>query len=187
MLIYGAGAAGRMLLREIQSNPSLGHVAVGFVDDNRRLHGSMVMNVPVIGDGRDIASIVDRYNVHSTVVEEVVVAMPSATARQTREAIANCRSAGVSCKTLPRFGELLTEKVLSSQIRDVNLVDLLGREPVRLEEDRIHDSIAGRCILITGAAGSIGSELCRRQHVFGRPGWYSSIRRRAHSTTSISS
>ena len=162
VLIYGAGAAGRMLLREIQSNPSLGYDVVGFVDDDRGLRGSTVTDVPIVGRGRNIASIVDRYNVRSIKIEEIIVAMPSATVRQTREAIANCRSAGVTCKTIPRFGELLAGKVLSSQIRNINLVDLLGREPVRLEEGRIHESIAGRSILVTGAAGSIGSELCRQ-------------------------
>ena len=162
VLIYGAGAAGRMLLREIQSNPSLGYDVVGLVDDDRTLRGSTVMNVPVLGRGRDVASIVDRFGARDTKIEEIIVAMPSATGRQTREAIANCRSAGVTCRTLPRFDELLAGKVLSSQIRNINLVDLLGREPVRLEEDRIHESIAGRSVLITGAAGSIGSELCRQ-------------------------
>jgi FlaA1/EpsC-like NDP-sugar epimerase len=169
ILIYGAGAAGRMLLREIHSNPSLGYDVVGFIDDDRRLRGSSVMNVPVLGAGRDVAYIVDRSKRQPTNIEEIIVAMPSAPARRTREAIANCRSAGVACKTIPRFDELLAGKVLSSQIRNINLVDLLGREPVRLEEHRIHENIAGRSILITGAAGSIGSELCRQTASF-QPG-----------------
>jgi len=151
-----------MLLREIQTNRSLGYQVIAFVDDDRRLHGSIVMDVPVVGAGRNLAGIVDRCAVRSTKIEEIVVAMPSATSRQTREALANCRSAGVPCKTLPRLGELLAGRVLSSQIRSINLADLLGREPVRLEEDRIHETIGGRSILITGAAGSIGSELCRQ-------------------------
>jgi FlaA1/EpsC-like NDP-sugar epimerase len=162
VLIYGAGAAGRMLVREIHSNASLGYHVVGFVDDDHTLRGSTVMNVPILGGGRDVASIVDRHSTRSTKIEEIIVAIPSAAARQTREAIANCRSAGVVCKTLPRFDELLAGKVLSAQLRDINLVDLLGREPVRLEEDRILESITGRSILVTGAAGSIGSELCRQ-------------------------
>jgi len=167
ILIYGAGAAGRMLLREIHSNPSLGYDVVGFVDDDRRLRGRTIMNVPVLGTGRDVVYIVDRCRLRSSGIDEIVVAMPSATARQIREAIANCRSAGVACKTVPRFGELLDGKVLSSQIRNINVEDLLGREPVRLDEARIHESIAGRAVLITGAAGSIGSELCRQTARFG--------------------
>jgi len=167
VLVYGAGAAGRMLLREIQSNPSLGYDVVGFVDDDRSLRGSTVMNVPVLGVGRNVSAIVDRYSARSIKIEEIIVAMPSASARQTREAIANCRSAGAACKTVPRFGELLAGKVLSSQIRNINLVDLLGREPVRLDEGRIHQNLVGRSVLITGAAGSIGSELCRQTARFG--------------------
>jgi FlaA1/EpsC-like NDP-sugar epimerase len=167
ILIYGAGAAGRMLQREINSNPRLGYDVVGFIDDDRRLQGSMVLNVPVLGAGRDIPHVIDRYKRLSRCIDEVIIAMPSALARQTREAIANCRSAGVGCKTIPRFDELLAGKVLTSQIRNINLVDLLGREPVGLDEDRIHESIAGRTILITGAAGSIGSELCRQAARFG--------------------
>ena len=162
IFLYGAGAAGRMLLREIQSNPSLGYRVVGFIDDDRSLRGSTVMSVPVIGTGRDVATIVDRYNARSIRIEEIIITMPSATGRQTREAIANCRSAGVTCKAIPRFGELLAGKVLSSQIRNIRIEDLLGREPVHLEEQRIQESVAGRSILITGAAGSIGSELSRQ-------------------------
>jgi FlaA1/EpsC-like NDP-sugar epimerase len=167
VLIYGAGAAGRMLLREIQSNPSLGYDVVGFIDDARSLRGAMIMNAPVLGGGRQVASTVDRYRARGTNIEEIIVAMPSASGRQTREAIANCRSAGVACKAIPRFGELLAGKVLSSQIRNVNVLDLLGREPVRLDEDRIHESVAGRSLLITGAAGSIGAELSRQTARFG--------------------
>ena len=162
VLLYGAGAAGRMLLREVQSNPSLGYRVVGFIDDDRRLRRSTVMGVPVIAVGRDVASTVDRYGARSIRIEEIIITMPSATGRQIREAIANCRSAGITCKAIPRFGELLAGKVLSSQIRNIRLEDLLGREPVRLEEKRIEESIAGRSILITGAAGSIGSELSRQ-------------------------
>jgi len=88
--------------------------------------------------------------------------MPSATGRQMREAVAHCRAADVSCKTLPGLGKLLTDQVLTAQIRNVSLEDLLGREQVRMEEQRIQLRIAGRSVLVTGAAGSIGSELCRQ-------------------------
>jgi FlaA1/EpsC-like NDP-sugar epimerase len=162
ILIYGAGAAGRMLLRELQANHALGYDVLGFIDDDPALRGSMIMDVPVLGRGRDIASLVDRYSVRAITIGEVIVAMPSASGRQTREAIANCRSAGVSCRIIPKFRELLAGKVLSSQIRDINLTDLLGREPVQLDEQQISGNIAGRSLLITGAAGSIGSELCRQ-------------------------
>jgi FlaA1/EpsC-like NDP-sugar epimerase len=164
LLIYGAGGAGRMLLREIRSNSSLGYDVIGFLDDDTKLRAAVLMNVRVLGTGRDAADIVDRHNrrKRSRKIEEIVIAMPSASGRQMREAVANCRAAGVTCKTIPGIGELLQGKVLSAQIRNVSLDDLLGREQVRLEEDRIHESIAGRSVLITGAGGSIGSELCRQ-------------------------
>src|SRR5438046_10348446 len=79
-----------------------------------------------------------------------------------QESPANCRAAGVACKTIPGMSELLSGRVLTSQIRNVDIADLLGREPVRLDEERIRSTIAGRSVLVTGAAGSIGSELCRQ-------------------------
>jgi FlaA1/EpsC-like NDP-sugar epimerase len=162
ILIYGAGAAGRGLLREIQSNASLGYDVVGFIDDNPNTWTTDLMGVPVLGPGRDVPKIVERHQHDSTRIEEIVIAMPSATGRQMREAVACCRAAAVACKTLPGYGELLNGKVLSKQIRNVSLDDLLGREQVRLDEQRIHQRIAGQVIMITGAAGSIGSELCRQ-------------------------
>jgi FlaA1/EpsC-like NDP-sugar epimerase len=120
------------------------------------------MDVPVLGGGRDIARIAERYRNRHLEIEEVIIALPSATGLEMREAHANCRGANVRCRTIPSIGDLLRGKYLSDQLRNISLDDLLGREQIRLEEDRIQRSIAGRRILITGAAGSIGSELCRQ-------------------------
>jgi len=120
------------------------------------------MDVPVLGEGRGIAGIVDRYRSRGSKIDEVIIAMPSSTGRQMREAHANCRAAGIPCRTIPGFEDLLNGKYLSGQIRNISLEDLLGREQIRLDERRIQDDIAGRSILVTGAAGSIGSELCRQ-------------------------
>jgi FlaA1/EpsC-like NDP-sugar epimerase len=166
ILIYGAGGAGRALLRETHVNPSLGFQVVGFIDDNPLLRSTSIMGVPVLGTGRDIGHIRDRYANRNLNIEEVVIAMPSSTGRQMQEAHANCRAAGVTCRTIPSIGDLLTGKYLSAQIRSISVDDLLGREQIRLEEDRIKESIAGHLILITGAAGSIGSELCRQTACF---------------------
>jgi FlaA1/EpsC-like NDP-sugar epimerase len=166
VLIYGAGAAGRMLVKEIRSNPSLGYSVIGFLDDNPKLRSASLMDVPVLGPGRRAAHIVDRSKRRGPKVDEIIIAMPSATGRQMREALANCRAAGVSCKTIPGMGEVLNGK-LRTQIRNVSVDDLLGREQVYLEEDRIQQKIADRSILVTGAAGSIGSELCRQVARFG--------------------
>jgi FlaA1/EpsC-like NDP-sugar epimerase len=166
ILIYGAGAAGRGLLRETQVNPSLGFQVLGFIDDNPLLRSTSIMGVSVLGTGRDIGNIVERYAKRNPAIEEVVIAMPSSTGRQMREAHANCRAGGVTCRTIPGIGDLLTGNYLSAQIRSISVDDLLGREQIRLEENRIHESIVSHSILITGAAGSIGSELCRQTACF---------------------
>jgi FlaA1/EpsC-like NDP-sugar epimerase len=162
MLIYGAGAAGRMLAREIISNPALDYRMVGFLDDDPLKRNAEIRGVPVLGTGREAPLIVDQHKNRSISIEEIVIAMPSASGRQMQEALANCRATGVACKTIPSIEELLNGKVLSAQIRNVRLDDLLGRDQVRLEEDRIQHMIMGQTVLVTGGAGSIGSELCRQ-------------------------
>jgi FlaA1/EpsC-like NDP-sugar epimerase len=167
ILIYGAGAAGRTLLREVRTNSSLGFQVIGFVDDSQLLQFARIMDVPVLGEGRAIPSIVERYRNRGLKIDEVIIAMPSATGRQMREAHANCRTAGTPCRTIPGFADLLNGKYLSGQIRNISLEDLLGREQIRLDERRIQEDIAGKAIMVTGAAGSIGSELCRQAASFG--------------------
>ena len=161
ILIYGAGNAGRTLLRDIQSRPSSGYRVIGFLDDDPSKRGSRISGVGVLGRGREAAAIVSRLRAKGTEVEEIVVAMPSVDARRMSEALANCRAAGVRCKTVPALVELLTGKVLA-QVRDISCEDLLGREPVQLDLKRIRTMIHGDCVMVTGAGGSIGSELCRQ-------------------------
>jgi len=162
VLVYGAGAAGMTLVREVRSNPALGFRVVGFLDDQWKKRHAVFAGVPVLGCGRDAARIVDRYKNTGSRIHEIIIAMPSATGRQMREALANCRSAGVLCKTIPSVGELLSGRVLTSQIRDVSVNDLLGREPVMLDATLIRSTIQGRAVMVTGGGGSIGSELCRQ-------------------------
>ena len=161
ILIYGAGAAGITLLKEVRSNPALGYRVVGFLDDDRSKHGMNLLGVPVLGPGRSAPMIVDRIR-RREAIDEIVIAMPSAGGRSMNEAISNCRAAGIVCKTIPGMADLLGGKVLTSQIRDVSVEDLLGREPVRLDETMIRESIEGRSVMVTGGGGSIGSELCRQ-------------------------
>jgi len=167
ILIYGAGAAGAELVREIHSNRSARYEVKGFLDDNPLKRRALVMGVPVLGSGRQVSSVVHHLNRREPTVEEIIIAMPSATGPQMREALANCRAARIPCKTIPSVDELLRAKVLTSQVRSVSVQDLLGREPIRLDEASVQARIAGRSILITGAAGSIGSELCRQVARFG--------------------
>ena len=166
ILIYGAGSAGVTLLREIHSNPALQLQVAGFIDDDPKKAGSVILGARVVGTGRDIPKLVERASLRGVALGEVVIAMPSATGRQMREALANCKSAGIPCKTIPGLGELLTGKVLSAQVRTIAVTDLLGRDPVQLEEPLIRTKLTGRSVLITGGAGSIGSELCRQLSIF---------------------
>ena len=161
ILIYGAGEAGLMLGREIRSNAKLDTRIVGFLDDDECKQASSLIGIPILGAGRDAACLVARFAQERKPVSEIVIAMPSATARQMRAAIVHCRAAGVPFKTLPSVSELLNGKICR-QIREVSANDVLGREPVRIDESRIAQALAGESVLVTGGCGSIGSELCRQ-------------------------
>lgn len=162
LLIYGAGTAGLNLVREIRSNPGLKYRIIGFLDDDAGKRNATLLNVSVLGCGRDASRIVDRFRHKAVAVDEIVIAMPSASARQVSEALANCRASGVPCKTIPSFEEMLAGRVRLSQIREISVENLLGRAPVSLQLERIRESVAGRTVMVTGAGGSIGSELCRQ-------------------------
>lgn len=162
VLVYGAGSAGRNLLREFHENPRLGYEAVGLLDDDPAKRWSELLGVPILGTGREAGEIVKRFRRRGLVVDELIIAMPAATGRQMREAAANCRAAEVPCKTIPGTRDLLTRGDLSSQIRNISVTDLLGREPVQLDDRAIAAGVAGRAVMVTGGAGSIGSELCRQ-------------------------
>ena len=166
LLIYGAGAAGLNLVRELRSAPNRNYRIIGFLDDDARKQHATLLGVPVLGRGRDAAKIVDRYRSRRVSVDEIIIALPSASGRQVSEALANCRASGVPCKTIPSFDELLAGKVRLSQIREIAVENLLGREPVNLQLERIRESIMGRSVMVTGAGGSIGSELCRQLVLF---------------------
>ncbi|MEZ5401933.1 MAG: nucleoside-diphosphate sugar epimerase/dehydratase [Bryobacteraceae bacterium] len=162
ILIYGAGAAGLTLQNELRSNTALNTRVLGFLDDDPQKRGQRFNGAPVLGGGRDVPALVDRLRKRGYEVDEIVIAMPSATGENMREAVANCRAAEVNVKTIPGIGELLSGKVLTSQIRQVSVEDLLGRQPVRLEFGSIAKFVRGRSVMVTGGAGSIGSELCRQ-------------------------
>jgi FlaA1/EpsC-like NDP-sugar epimerase len=167
IIIYGAGAAGAELVHEIHSNRCTRYEVRGFLDDDPLKQGVLILGVPVLGSGRQAFSLVRSLNRRKPVVDEIIIAMPSATGPQMREALANCRAARIPCKTVPGIEELLSGKVLTAQVRNLSVHDLLGRQPVKLDETPVQLSIAGRSVLVTGAAGSIGSELCRQVARFG--------------------
>ena len=156
-LIYGAGDAGITLLREIRNNPRLLYRTYGFLDDSADKKGLRIAGLPVLGGGDEIEALVKKHN-----VETILVAIPSATGAEMTRILKLCHAAGVDCKTVPGLGEVIEGRGLAGQIREVAVEDLLGRTPIRIEEDQIRDTLEGKVVLVTGAAGSIGSELCRQ-------------------------
>jgi FlaA1/EpsC-like NDP-sugar epimerase len=156
-LIYGAGDAGLVLLRECQLNPSLPYAVAGFIDDDTRKKGLKIHGVEVLGGGAALEGIAKRQR-----AEMVLIAIPSATGAEMTRILRLCHQAGLAYKTVPGLAEVVEGNGLASQICDVAVEDLLGRTPVRLEEHRIRARVEGKVVLVTGAAGSIGSELCRQ-------------------------
>ena len=162
LLIYGAGAAGLSLAREIRNNEKLGYRVVGFLDDDPTKRGSRLVGLPVFGAGDQAKRVVEECRSKGTKVEEIAVAMPSAPGLKVRAALAKAKAAGVTCRIVPGLGELISGKLSVGKMREISVTDLLGREPVELDRESVLPSVAGRCVLVTGAAGSIGSELCRQ-------------------------
>jgi FlaA1/EpsC-like NDP-sugar epimerase len=157
VLIYGAGLAGDMLLREIRSNPRLAYDVRGFIDDNRAKVGMHVHLVSVLGAGSDLTAIAARHS-----IDLVLIAIPSATGLQMTAILQHCHDAGLRCKTIPSLGELIERDHLAAQIRDVAVEDLLGRIPIALDESALRTRLENAVVVVTGAAGSIGSEICRQ-------------------------
>jgi len=157
LLIIGAGNCGEKIYREIQDNPQLNYKVAGFLDDNPSKIGRMIHGKPVLGIIGDLNQIIEQ-----TRAEEALIAIPSASSQEMRRIVSLCKESGVSFKTVPGYGELIDGKVSVNVIREVAYRDLLGRETVKLDEKMISEYIRGRQIVVTGAGGSIGSELCRQ-------------------------
>jgi FlaA1/EpsC-like NDP-sugar epimerase len=161
-LIIGAGETGQTIVREIRKNDQLKNRPVGFIDDDPKKDGGKFQGLPVLGTHKDIAKACKRFH-----VAEIIIAIPSATAQQMRTIVDSCQSSGVAFKTLPGVSDLIDGKVSIQQIRDVDVQDLLGRRPIQLDTSSIDSYLRGKTVLITGAAGSIGSEICRQVTRFG--------------------
>jgi FlaA1/EpsC-like NDP-sugar epimerase len=157
VLIVGAGRGGEMILREILSNSRLNYAPIGFVDDDRKKRNMTIHGYRVLGNTRDIPTIVDDYN-----VKEVFLAIPTASGAAKRRIMLTCKSSGVKSKTLPGVGELLRGTAKVSSLREFQIEDLLGREPAKLDSALIKEYLRDKTVMITGAGGSIGSELCRQ-------------------------
>ncbi len=156
-LIFGAGTAGMMLLRESRQNSSFGHRICAFLDDDPAKRGGVLQGIPVLGGGADLAALVRKHS-----IQEVLIAVPSARGPEMRRIVELCRAAGVAFRTMPSLSEIISNPGLGKQIREVAVEDLLGRTAILMDRAQVEHKLQNRVALVTGAAGSIGSELCRQ-------------------------
>jgi FlaA1/EpsC-like NDP-sugar epimerase len=161
LLIIGAGDAGEKILREIRDNPRLDYEVVGFLDDDAKKKGMRIHGIPVLGSLPRIHDMAFRDE-----VDEILIAVPSASAKQMRRIIEACEETGLKSRTTPGIGELIDGKISFKTVREVSFEDLLGRDPVDLDMERIGNYLTGKIILVSGAGGSIGTELCRQISFF---------------------
>ena len=158
VLVVGAGDAGQLLVREMHRNRALAYTPVGFVDDDPRKHNLRIHGVRVLGTTDELPFLLREHR-----PEEVLIAMPSATGELRRKVVEQTRAQGIPVKTLPGLHELIAGDLnLAGQIRAVQVEDVLGREQVEVDLEAIAKYVRARTVLVTGAGGSIGSELCRQ-------------------------
>lgn len=157
VIVIGAGDTGETLLREISKNRNLPYKPIGFLDDDPRKLGLKIHNVSVLGRVDELKSYADKHNVST-----VIIAMPSATREQMRRVVNVAKETGVEIKILPAVETMLSGGLATNQLREISLSDLLGRAPIRLDMQSLGTLLQGRRVMVTGAGGSIGSELCRQ-------------------------
>ncbi|MEW8252900.1 MAG: nucleoside-diphosphate sugar epimerase/dehydratase [Candidatus Thiodiazotropha taylori] len=157
VLIVGSGKAGEMLARDILRNRRGDFRPVAFVDDKQRRQGREIHGLPVAGTSEDIPALCDELS-----IDIIMLAIPSASSSQMRRVVEFCESAGVPFRSVPQLNDLMSGNVQINHLRQVSIEDLLGRNPVSLDWQAIDATLAGKVILVTGAGGSIGSELCRQ-------------------------
>ncbi len=157
VLIVGAGDAGVSILQEMRRNPKLGFNPVAFIDDNSQKKGLNIQGLPVVGNRYQIPEIVAAQN-----IRQVVIAMPTTSGKVIREIVDVCQAIGVTVNTLPATNEILDNNNKVNTLREVKIEDLLRREPIQTDAQSVFKLLEGKKVLITGAGGSIGSELCRQ-------------------------
>lgn len=157
VLIAGAGDSGAVMLREVQNNRSLGLQIVGFVDDDPNKQRLSINGVPVLGDRHAIPDLVRRHK-----IDQIIIAMPTAPGSELREIVRICEQSGIQPRTVPGLYELLDGTAQLAQVRNVSIEDLLRRAPIQTDTAAVAELLRGKRVLVTGAGGSIGSELCRQ-------------------------
>lgn len=157
LLLIGAGDAAEKAVREIVDNPKLPYDVVGFVDDNQAKTGMRIHGIPVLGTTEDLGEIAEQVK-----AEELLIAIVAMDAEPMKRIVDLCQQTGLSFKVLPGLGELIEGKLSVTAMREISYSDLLGRAEVKLDQNKIGCYLTARTILVTGAGGSIGSELCRQ-------------------------
>ncbi|MDA3798272.1 MAG: nucleoside-diphosphate sugar epimerase/dehydratase [Kiritimatiellae bacterium] len=157
VLIIGAGDAGRMLLNEIRMNNSLSYKIVGFLDDNKNKFGRNINGIKIVGESKDVVEITKKHS-----VDLIIFAIPSMDPKEQREILNLCSETKVEVKTLPPISNWMTDASALTQMKEVDIADLLGREQVELDKQGVNDYLRDKVVLVTGGGGSIGSELVRQ-------------------------
>ena len=157
IMVVGAGDAGNMIIREIRSSGILKSKVVCAIDDDKNIHGLNIQGVKIIGGRDQIKEAVKKYK-----VDEIIIAMPSVSSRERKKIYDICKDTQCTLRTIPGMYQIINNEVKLSDLREVQIEDLLGRDTVDINVDEILDYVKGRVILVTGAGGSIGSELCRQ-------------------------
>ena len=156
-LVIGAGEAGSMIIHELKYSAHLNSKVVGVIDDNPHKKGKLIHGVRILGGRECIIEATEKYD-----VDEIILAIPSASARTTRQILEICNQTTCKLKILPGMYQLITEDVSVSKLRDVSIEDLLGRDPIQVDLESVRGYVEGKCVMVTGGGGSIGSELCRQ-------------------------
>ena len=157
VMIIGAGAAGNMILKEIESSNYLNLQAKCIIDDQPGCHGKLLRGVPIVGGRDKILEAVLQYG-----IDEIIFAIPSAGVQTRKEILDICKESGCKLRTLPGMYQLINGDVSVSKLKEVEIEDLLGREPIQINTEEVLDYVGGKVVLVTGGGGSIGSELCRQ-------------------------
>jgi FlaA1/EpsC-like NDP-sugar epimerase len=157
VVVVGAGDAGITLLKDLAQDAAASARPVAIVDDNPEKWGRSILGVPVVGGTRDLARFAAEHN-----ADEILICIPSATRAQMRDVLAACRETGIPVRTLPSLSELVDGKVSRSELRRPRIEDLLQREEIRVDVQQTRRIVGGKVVMVTGAGGSIGSELCRQ-------------------------
>ncbi len=157
LLIIGAGSAAMIMVKDLASNDNLNYNVIGFIDDSKDKKNAIIYGVRVLGDRYDILNVCKKYE-----IDEILIAIPSARSADRREILELCNETGCKIKILPSIDQVITGTDIKHHVRDVQIEDLLAREPIKLDNEEISEYIEGKTVLVTGGGGSIGSELCRQ-------------------------